>query len=144
MAAESWKKRHEKKTHLWPVCRIEIPNHPTSISIHEKSEGHIQMKDEILANGGRRPKSHTLAAFKKVEDYDNEIKKIEEAAAQSFLTNDNKFNNSSMGDQLRSFLGTRNTVDNLGYTKPGEDDNNFSIEQIKNDPGNFSKHNLFI
>ncbi|CAI2374182.1 unnamed protein product [Moneuplotes crassus] len=134
IATDSWKKRDEKKMHTCPICRIEIPNHPASISIHEKSEAHIQMRNEILDNGGKRPKNSQIEAYQKMQNYDDELYKIEQAAAESFLSNDNKFGGSKIGDQLRSFVGTRNTVDNLGYNKPQDDDNNFSVAQLQNEP----------
>lgn len=138
IGSESWKNRNEKKKHLCPICRIEIPNHPTSISIHEKSEKHIQLRNEILENGGRRSKTNTLPAFQKQDEYEDEISKIEAAAAQSFLKNDNKFHGSSLGEKLQNLMNnSSDRVDNLGYNKPKDDDHTFSIDQIKNDPGEY-------
>ena len=132
--ADSWKTRKEKKKHMCPICRIEIANHPSSISIHEKSQQHIEMRNDLLENGGRRSKKYTLPAFQKQENNDDEIAKIELAGTQAFLNNDNKFGTSMIGDRLKSFVSSKNRVDNLGYSKPSDDDNNFSVDQIKNDP----------
>ena len=104
----------------------------------KNSEAHIQMRSDILENGGRRPKNANLQAFQKTQNMDDELYKIEQAAAESFLASDNKFGGSKISDQLRSFVGTKNTVDNLGYSKPSEDDNNFSIAELQNEPGKLS------
>jgi hypothetical protein len=139
IGSESWRTRNEKKMHTCPICKIDIANHPRSIRLHEKSQTHIEMRDELLANGGRRTKTNALPVYQKQDDYTNEIHKIELAAAQAFQSKDNKFGHSGIGDRLNSFLN-QNTerVSNLGYIKPSGDDDNFSIDQIKNDPSKFT------
>ena len=123
--ADNWKNRNKKKKHLCPICRIEVANHPTSIAIHEKSEKHIQLRNELLDNGGRRSKESILPAFRKYPDQDEDNTVDENGKPKSFK------------QQILSLMD-KNRVDNLGYNKPASDDNTFSIEQIKNDPGMIS------
>ena len=95
-----------------------MPNHPISIQMHEKSQAHIDMRNEILDNGGRRVKANILPAFQKQPEEGEE-------------------NEQGPGGQTNKPGNQKeDRVDNLGYSKPKDDDNTFSIDQIKNDPGN--------